>query len=222
MFMAIPFPDGESASSAATPYTAAVSHEPMPSLTVHAVGDPARAEVERFIHRLFATRYGADVQHFAPVLVSLRDRGEIVAAAGYRSAADTPLFLERYLPAAAETMLASQTDSVPERRNIVEVGHLAASRAGEGRRLIALMGPHLAAQGFVWVVGTITSELRHLFLRIGVTPLALGVADPAALGADAAHWGSYYDHRPVVLAGHLHQALRRLARQASRRTEAGS
>ena len=72
----------------------------------------------------------------------------------------------------------------------------------------------LAAQGFVWVVGTITSELRHLFMRIGVTPLALGVADPAALGAEVTHWGTYYDHRPVVLAGHLHQALRRLARGA--------
>ena len=215
MFMVLPSFDDDETSSPEAPSEA-------PELHVHAIGDPLRAEVEGFIHRLFAARYGADVQQFAPVLVSLRDRGEIVAAAGYRSAADKPLFLERYLPAATETMLASQAESPPERRTIVEVGHLAASRAGEGRRLIALMGPHLAAQGFVWVVGTITAELRHLFLRIGVTPLALGVADPAALGPDAVHWGSYYDHRPVVLAGHLHQALRRLARQAGRRAETGS
>ena len=215
MLMVLPSFDSDAASSPEAPST-------VPELHVHAAGDPARGEVEDFIHRLFAARYGADVRQFAPVLVSLRDRGEIVAAAGYRSAADGPLFLERYLPSTAETMLASQAESPPVRRSIVEVGHLAAGRAGEGRRLIALMGPHLAAQGFVWVVGTITAELRHLFLRIGVTPLALGVADPAALGPDAAHWGSYYDHRPVVLAGHLHQALRRLARQAGRRTETGS
>ena len=41
-------------------------------------------------------------------------------------------------------------------------------------------------------------------------PLSLGAADPAALGEEAAHWGSYYEHRPLVLAGHLPQALRHL------------
>jgi Thermostable hemolysin len=63
------------------------------------------------------------------------------------------------------------------------------------------------------VVSTLTEELRHLFVRIGVTPLALGLADPARLGDDAADWGRYYEHRPVVLAGHLPLALRILARR---------
>ncbi len=207
MFMALSPHDGDSAS----PDGASASAS---QLAVHGLQDPRRAEVERFIHGVFARRYAADVQNFAPVLVSLQDRGEIVAAAGYRSAGEAPLFLERYLPSPVESLLASQTEVQPERHGIAEVGHLAASRAGEGRRLISLIGPHLASQGFVWVVGTITSELRHLFMRIGVTPLALGVADPDALGPDAANWGSYYDHRPVVLAGHLHQALRRMKRPA--------
>ena len=94
---------------------------------------------------------------------------------------------------------------VPRRRGrrIVEVGHLAATRAGEGRRLILLLGPHLAAQRFEWVVGTVTRSCASLFLRIGITPLTLGAADPAALGDEAGHWGSYYEHRPLVLAGHL-------------------
>ena len=94
------------------------------------------------------------------------------------------------------------------------MGHLAATRAGEGRRLIVILGPHLAAQGFRWVVGTLTQELRSLFLRLGVAPLTLGVADPARLGAEAEQWGSYYDHRPVVLAGQIHQALQLFARRA--------
>ncbi|AMM26836.1 thermostable hemolysin [Variovorax sp. PAMC 28711] len=205
--MALSPHDGDGASSASARASA-------PRLQVHGLGDARRAEVEQFIGDVFARRYGADVQHFAPMLVSLQDRGEIVAAAGYRSAGGATLFLERYLPSPVETLLASQAEAQPERHHIVEVGHLAASRAGEGRRLISLIGPHLASQGFVWVVGTITSELRHLFMRMGVTPLALGMADPQALGPDATSWGSYYDHRPVVLAGHLHQALRRLARPA--------
>jgi hypothetical protein len=185
---------------------------PRSQLVTHRIDDPQRSEVEDFIHGVFASRYGADVQHFAPHLVSLQVSGEIVAAAGYRSAADGPLFLERYLSYPVETLLASQAQVRPLRRSVVEVGHLAASRPGEGRRLIGLIGPYLSAQEFVWVVGTITCELRQLFIRIGVTPLALGTADPAALGSEASHWGSYYDHHPVVLAGNLGQALRRLAR----------
>ena len=203
MFMALSPHDGD----AGLPTGASKS---APQLKVHGPDDAQRAEVEGFIHSVFARRYGADVQSFAPMLVSLQDRGEIVAAAGYRNAGAAPLFLERYLPSPVEALLASQTGGQPERHSIIEVGHLAASRAGEGRRLISVMGPHLASQGFVWVVGTITSELRHLFMRIGVTPLALGVADGAALGPEVVHWGTYYDHRPVVLAGHLQQALRRL------------
>jgi Thermostable hemolysin len=184
-----------------------------PRLCIHRADDPARAEVEDFIREVYARRFGADVPGFAPVLVSLSDDDGLVAAAGYRDAALGPLFLERYLPAPVETLLGQQTGAATARRVIVEVGHLAASRSGEGRRLIRLLAPHLAAHGFQWVVGTLTEELRHLFVRIGVPPLALGSADPRALGTEASRWGSYYDHHPVVLAGHLTQALRQLARR---------
>jgi len=174
---------------------------------------PERAAVERFVRRVYAERYGADVRQFAPCLVALHDEGEIVAAAGYRPAGPEPLFLERYLPAPVEALLGSDDAPRPARQRIVEVGHLAGTRAGAGRRLILLLGPHLAARGFQWVVSTLTEELRHLFVRLGVAPLALGVADPAALGDDAAGWGRYYDHRPVVLAGQLELALQSLARR---------
>lgn len=187
-----------------------------PRLCVHAPGDPQRSDVEAYIRGIYADRYGAQVQGFAPVLVSLQDDSGIVAAAGYRNAAIGPLFLERYLGAPVETLLAHGADGPVPRQGVVEVGHLASDRPGEGRRLILLLGPHLATQGYQWVVSTLTAELRHLFVRIGVTPLALGTADPAALGDQASHWGSYYDHRPVVLAGHLRQALQQLARRQAR------
>ena len=42
-----------------------------------------RCEIEQFIHDVFAKTYGANVQHFMPNLVSLRDEeGELVAAFG--------------------------------------------------------------------------------------------------------------------------------------------
>jgi len=181
--------------------------------TAHREGDPSRREVEAFIQRIYAERYGAVLHSFAPVLVSLRDDHRIVAAAGYRAATWGPLFLERYLDAPVEALLAAQVHAPPARDGIVEVGHLASARAGEGRRLIRMLAPHLTSLGFLWVVSTLTKELWHLFLRIGVTPLALGVADPAVLGADARHWGSYYDHCPVVLAGDLPRTVRQLDRR---------
>lgn len=183
-----------------------------PRLVVHAADGPRRAGVEAFIRRIYAERYGADVRSFAPTLVSLDDCGEPVAAAGYRDASQGPLFLERYLSAPIQELLVPQGRLPAARDTVVEVGHLAAARAGEGRRLIHRLGPHLAALGFDWVVGTLTRELHHLFVRMGISPLVLGQANPAALGEEASGWGSYYDHGPMVLAGDLRTALDHLGR----------
>ena len=190
------------------------AHTPAPPrLCIHPRGDARRREVEAFIRRVYAERYGADVSGFAPMLVSLRDDDGIVAAAGYRSAAQDRLFLEGYFDQPIESLLKPHTEQRLSRTDIVEVGHLASTRAGEGRRLVQMITAHLAEQGFEWVVCTLTAELRHLFVRIGITPLALGAADPDALGRDVGRWGSYYDHHPVVLAGQLQQVLHQLERR---------
>jgi hypothetical protein len=181
-----------------------------PRLRVHPGGSGGRPEVEALVRRVYRERYEADVREFAPAMVGLHDgSGELVAAAGYRPAREGALFLERYLDAPVEQLLGEPA----ARERIVEVGHLAAARAGEGRRLITRIGPHLAEQGYDWVVCTLTVELRHLFVRLGIAPVTLGVADPAVLGRDAVRWGTYYDHRPLVLAGQINLALPWLARR---------
>ena len=132
---------------------------PTTRLNVYGPADPGRTEVEDFIRRIYAERFGAVLTSFAPMLVGLRDpRQGLVAAAGYRSASTEPLFLERYLNAPVEQLLAAHAAQPPRRDAIAEVGHLASARAGEGRRLIIQMAPHLAGQGFEWVVGTLTAE----------------------------------------------------------------
>jgi hypothetical protein len=196
--------------------------EPEQPLRVHAAGDPQRDAVEDFIRGVYAARYGAQVNGFAPVLVSLHEGGQIVAAAGYRNAAQ-PLFLERYLDEPVEALLARHHGgtAVPAREHIVEVGHLAATKAGEGRRLVLMLGAHLAQRRTQWVVSTLTQELRQLFSRMGLAPVLLGRADPARLGHEAADWGRYYEHQPVVLAGHLPQALHQLALRKRRAHQRG-
>lgn len=184
-------------------------------LRLHLPHDARRAVVEGFIRGVYGRHYGATVPAFAPVLVSLTGPdGEIVAAAGYRSAAAGPLFLERYLGEPVEAALARHALRPLARREVVEIGHLAASRPGAGRRLMLLLGPHLAQARFRWAVATLTQELREMIARMGIEPLALAPADPAVLAAEAAQWGSYYDHRPVVVAGEIQPAVRRLALRA--------
>lgn len=183
-------------------------------IRTHVPGSPGRAQVEDFIHCVYRDRYGADVRHFSPTLVSLHDaQGDILSAAGYRAASQEPLFLERYLNAPVQTRLAGLGYAAPRRAQIVEVGHLASNKAGSGKSLILQLSQILAAEGFQWVVSTLTEELRHLFLRLGITPLALGMADPDLLGDAACGWGSYYEHHPVVLAGQLDLALQALHRR---------
>ena len=177
-----------------------------PAFSVQLPGDPERGEVEAFIHRVYADHFGARVQQFAPILVSLRDRGVITAAAGYRSGAQ-PLFLERYLDGPVEGLLAGPGEALARER-IFEVGHLAAQQPGEGRRLIPHLARHLEQLEVQWVVSTATQELRRIFTRLGVRPVTLGAADPARLGPGAQDWGSYYAHHPLVLGGRLPVSLR--------------
>jgi hypothetical protein len=191
--------------------------EPLPApvqLRQYGLTDPNRPRVEAYIRRIYAGRYQANVKEFAPVLVGLHDRdGTLVAAAGYRDADTGTLFLERYLSQPVHLLLRGQEATAQQRKGIVEVGHLASDRPGEGRRLILTLGPLLAQAGFDWVVSTLTQELRHLFVRMGVAPLALCCADPTLLGHAATDWGRYYDHRPVVLAGQIPVALKALSRR---------
>lgn len=178
-------------------------------LAVYGRQTPGRAEVQAFVQGIYAERYGAHITEFAPVLLALRDaQGALVAAVGYRCAALEPLFLERYLDGPVEQALLGADAPSSARRDMVEVAHLVALKPGEGRRMMAELGRWLGQQGAHWVVSTVTRELRHLFMRMGIAPLALGVADPERLGERARDWGSYYEHEPVVLAVALSQTTR--------------
>lgn len=177
-------------------------------------GTPARSAVERFIATVYARHYGAQLRSFMPTLVSLGGGDEPSAAAGYRAADAGALFLEHYLAQPVEQVIAAHTGQPVARASIVEVGQFASTVPGQGRRLMAHLGRHLADAGFEWVVSTATAELRQLFERLRIRPLVLGRADPNRLGAAALDWGSYYAHAPLVLAGEIRSNLARFASPA--------
>ncbi len=169
-----------------------------------------RSALEGFIAARFQRAYGARLTHFLPHLLGLRDgAGEWQAAVGYADAAAGPLFLEQYLDAPVEDVLAQALERPVERRRVVEVGNFAAARAGVARRLIPALAARLRELGFEVAVFTATRELRNAFLRLKLWPLVLATADPGRLRAGAGTWGSYYAHRPAVMGGRIADCLLR-------------
>lgn len=180
-----------------------------PRLVVYQPQDPQRAEVEHFIQEIYQARYGASVKEFAPVLLGLKDEYErLVAAVGYRFAQAAPLFLEQYFDDPIEQVMSRNAGVDLSRAGLVEVAHLVAFKPGQGRRMMSELGTLLQSKGVTWIVSTVTKELRHLFVRMGIAPLALGTANADRLGDSARDWGRYYEHEPVVLAVQLQIAMR--------------
>lgn len=175
------------------------------------IGSPQRAEVERFIHAVYKKHYNADITGFAPNLMVLRRGDRIVAAAGWRCAADNELFLERYLDKPVEAAVAGLAGHPVDRHRIVEVGNLAAGRVGGSVDVILALARHLDELGYEWVVFTATRELIGIFRKLGLPPLALAPANPERLGREAVAWGSYYESGPVVVAGRIRLALDKVA-----------
>ena len=171
-----------------------------PLTVTHSVVDsPRRGETEAFIRMNFARHHGAQVSSFAPNLLLIEEQQRIVAATGWRAARSEVLFLERYLDQPVEEAMAQLADQRVGRERIVEVGHLAAEKAGGTIQVVLALATHLDRLGYEWVVFTATRELIGIFTRLGLPLLALAPADPARLGDAAGAGGHYYDSQPIVV-----------------------
>ena len=175
-------------------------------------GSARRVALEQFVCQRFELQHGARIRHFMPCLFGLENQaGQLLGAVGVRSGNSGPLFLERYLDEPIQSALGARLgNSVPGRGELVEVGNLAADSPGAARLLIVALTDLLVALGFRWVTFTGTPTLLNSFQRLGLTPIALGEADPARMGDELADWGSYYDNRPLVMAGDIHGGHQRL------------
>lgn len=173
----------------------------------------SRHEVEQFVRDAFRHAYGADVRHFMPTLMTLRnDEGALLAALGLRYAGVAPLFLEQYLDRPIESVLAEAAAVPVDRSRLAEVGNFAVSAAGGGRWLITALTAFLSTGRHAWAVFTCGPELRNAFRRLGIPLVDLAAAEPARLSAEErASWGSYYDQHPRVMAANVAESHRVLA-----------
>ncbi len=177
-----------------------------------------RHKVKQFIQRCFHDQYDASIDIYGNHLIALLDNEQrIQAAVGYQSAADGPLFLEQYLDQPIEQLLSLKSGQ-PQRQlsisrdQILEVGNLASHSNGWTRQLILSLAPFYYSQGFEWLVITVTPRVLNSFhkLGIGLELIPLAAADPARLDHDPERWGSYYQERPLVMAGQISRGIRRL------------
>lgn len=167
-------------------------------------GDDQRALFEAFIQQRFRKAHGADIRHFMPELFGMHnDSGDLCAVAGVRRAHLESLFLERYMDEPIEPLISAAADRPVDRRGIVEVGNLAASDTGSARLSIIAITYLLAMGGLEWVTFTGNIGLVNSFHRLGLKPVTLCAADPARLGDERQHWGSYYESKPWVHVGNI-------------------
>lgn len=169
-----------------------------------------RRQMEDCVARHFATVYGARITQYMPLLLGLEQDGVILAVVGLRPADDEPLFLQQYLDAPIERLIASASTLPVFRSDIIEVGNLVSTSPGMARLLITALTHYLQCSGFEWVAFTGTPILLNSFARLTLSPVVLAEADPARLGNDANQWGSYYATQPKVMAGYVPEGFLQL------------
>ncbi|GFE85952.1 hypothetical protein GCM10011488_09060 [Steroidobacter agaridevorans] len=143
-----------------------------------------------------------------PTLLAMRNEtGVVCSVAGFRSAADRPLFLERYLDEPIEQAIASSLGQHVSRSQIVEVGNLAGRNCRSAIRLVLDLPRILLDRGHRWMVFTATDTLRELLTGYHAPLLDLGAAPAARAHNTGDDWGRYYDSHPRVMAGFLQDGL---------------
>ncbi|MFQ5581842.1 MAG: thermostable hemolysin [Mariprofundaceae bacterium] len=164
-----------------------------------------RDQAEKFIHDRFGLEYSADIRHFMPHLIRVRDhKRRDKAIMGYRDAGHHRLFLEVYLDEPVEVEMSDYLGYPVSREHIVEVGNLAEVEPGDARLAIISATAYLYTAGYRWVVFTGVTKLRNAFRRMGLEPKELMEADLARLSENEKNeWGSYYQGRPVVCFGEI-------------------
>ena len=168
--------------------------------------------VEGFIYDAFKYAYGAEIDHFLPQLMAVRRGEKIEAALGLCHADDhSPLFLECYLDAPLEQILAEQFQLPISRQRIVEVGNLAAAPPGAARYLFMALNAYFLGAGTEWAVFTAVPRVINSFAKLGIQLQPIAEATIERLPEPQGIWGSYYESQPQVVVGNVAYGAERIA-----------
>jgi Thermostable hemolysin len=174
-----------------------------------------RGAVLALMARRYAEAYQASPDLSYPEFRAQKCNGKATAALGYRRADAGPLFLETYLDLPVEQALESALGRTISRRDIVEIGNLASENAPAMVALWAKTANDLGDDAEI-AVAVLTTPLREMFRRLGVTLHEIEPARANRIGDAASSWGDYYDQNPIICAGLIADGQDRLSRFAER------
>jgi thermostable hemolysin len=183
-----------------------LSHNP--EVDLHYSDTPRRSEIERYIADQFQMAYGAAISHFMPLILSLMCNDKLSAVTGICPAGTQPLFVEQYLKGSIEEEINRFTATPAMRENIVEIGNLAANQPGSSQLLFILLASILHRAEFEWLVFTATPQVQKTISKLGFELHPIAEANPEHINNfDIKSWGTYYNNKPFVVAGHLSHAM---------------
>lgn len=179
--------------------------------------EAGREDAQAFIHTAYRLAFNANLKTYYPSIVTLHNEAgvthpAILGAVGARSGLNQNLFLEQYLDASVQQMLTSMTGFAVQRERVVELGNLAVLRPALTYPFMSMLGSWLLEYQVEWLVFALTTKLRQLFLRAGLTLHELGQARESSLTNRDNDWGDYYQHDPRIVAVELAPAVARFGK----------
>lgn len=196
-------------STPVAPATQGISTAPRHTFEIIDHDSASRGLLEARIRSGFGTHFDACISGFMPRFALYRHASGASGIIGIRRASQEPLFLENYLSAPVDAIIAAATGTSVAREHIAEVGQFVVDDRDIVSSFFRDLVPFLVADGFDWVCFTGTDRIRTLLARIGFHGLQIARADEARVRGSADRWGRYYDHDPVVIAGKLSDPLGR-------------
>lgn len=169
-----------------------------------------RAHTFAFIQRQFCNHFCATPEDDADELVEVTNaHGDIELAFGVRF--EPQEFYLRHYVGAVVPVLQQSFGAAVRPDNVVELSHLAAARPGVLAEAAPMIVTYCRARGARYLICTATDKLQRFFRCRGLATVTLSGATQSALPAGQREcWGSYYDSKPLVMAGDLVAAQARL------------
>lgn len=196
-----------------TPYTPTEPARTLPLQLRYAVAErssPQRPQLERRVQQGFGEHFGACISGFMPHLAHF-DNDAVI---GYRGANEESLYLEHYLDAPIEDVIAKLVGTSVRREQIVEVGQLVVDSREAIGPLFRSLAPFLKGLGFNYICFTATAKIRLLLERAGLRGVTVARASEEAVYHAGDAWGSYYDNDPHIIVGRLDDPRGRWIKQA--------
>jgi len=169
-----------------------------------------RLAAEQFIKQGFKKTYSANISISMSQVLTVKT-GHFKAALGIRSA-NSPLFIEQYLPCPIEKSSALVNENIPRER-IVEIGCLYSNANRFTIPLFLVTAVSLFYQGYSHLVFSGTDKVLNITSKAGVDFTHLCDANQSLLNPSDDDWGSYYETQPKVVLVTLSNVIKAINKQ---------